>query len=41
VQQVPEERRLKMVDAVQFTQFQKEYYIAAGQPVREAPLKES
>jgi hypothetical protein len=41
VQQVPEERRLKMVDAVQFAQFQKEYYNDARQPIPEAPLKES
>lgn len=39
LQQVPEKRRLKMVDAVQFDQFQKEYYIDAGQPVPETPLK--
>jgi TonB-linked SusC/RagA family outer membrane protein len=35
VQQVPNERRLKMMDAVQFAQFKNEYYTDAGQSVPE------
>ena len=35
VQQVPERGRLKMMDAVEFAQFKKEYYEDAGQPVPE------
>lgn len=33
VQQVPERGRIKMMDAVEFAQFKKEYYEDAGQPV--------
>ena len=33
VQQVPEKGRLKMLNAVEFAQFKKEYYTDAGQPV--------
>lgn len=35
IQQVPERGRIKMMDAVEFAQFKKEYYEDAGQPVPE------
>lgn len=33
IQEVPEKGRIKMMDAVEFAQFKKEYYEDAGQPV--------